>query len=69
MGTVYFAKWILLENGDILENGAVAVSENRILSAGPPGKTRRGPDDRIVNLGDSFCFPVLSTCTLTLKRE
>lgn len=57
MGTVYFAKWILLENGDILENGAVAVSENRILSAGPRGKARRGPDDRIVNLGDSFLLP------------
>ena len=62
MGTVYFAKWILLENGDILENGAVAVSENRILSAGHR-KGRRGPDDRIVNLGDSFCFGFINLHT------
>ncbi len=57
METVYFAKWILSETGDILENGAVTVSENRIVFVGPRGKARRSPDDRIVNLGDSLVLP------------
>ena len=35
MITVYFARWVLLDTGDVLENGAVAVDGERIVAAGP----------------------------------
>ena len=42
METIYFAKWILLDSGELLLNGAISVSENRISSVGPRSKVRRG---------------------------
>lgn len=57
MAMVYFPRWILLDNGNILENGAVAVTGNRIAAVGPRSKIRRGADDRAVNLGDALMLP------------
>lgn len=57
METIYFAKWILLDSGELLLNGAISVSENQISSVGPRSKIRRGQKDRIVNLGDSLILP------------
>ena len=59
MGTVYFAKWILLETDELLENGAIAVSDNIITSIGQRSKVRRNPGDRFVNLGDCLVLPGL----------
>ena len=59
MGTVYFAKWILLESGEILENGALFVVGNTIEFVGPRSKARRSSTDRVVNLGDSLVLPGL----------
>jgi cytosine/adenosine deaminase-related metal-dependent hydrolase len=59
METIYFAKWILLDTGELLSNGAISIAENRISSVGPRSKVRRGPKDRIVNLGDSLILPGL----------
>jgi 5-methylthioadenosine/S-adenosylhomocysteine deaminase len=57
METIYFAKWILLDSGELLCNGAISVSENQISSVGPRSKVRRGQKERIVNLGDSLVLP------------
>ena len=57
METIYFAKWILLDSGELLLNGAISVSENQISAVGPRSKVRRGQKDRIVNLGDSLILP------------
>ncbi|HLV30435.1 MAG TPA: amidohydrolase family protein [Chitinispirillaceae bacterium] len=57
MGTVYFAKWILLPSGEILNNGAIAVCNNLITSVGSRSKVRRSINDRIVNLGASLLLP------------
>jgi len=59
MNTVYFAKHILLENGEILDNGAVSVCGGLIADVGPRGKVRRSGDDRLVNLGDILLLPGL----------
>jgi 5-methylthioadenosine/S-adenosylhomocysteine deaminase len=59
MATVYFAKWVLLSNGEILENGAVKVEDNRITAVGPRGKLRRSSRDRIVNLSETLLIPGL----------
>lgn len=59
METIYFAKWILLDSGELLNNGAISIAENLITSVGPRSKIRRGPKDRIVNLGDSLILPGL----------
>jgi len=57
MNTVYFAKWILLENGEILVNGALSVTGNRIGAVGPRSKVRRSTKDRIVNCGEMLLLP------------
>ncbi|MBD3391522.1 MAG: amidohydrolase family protein [Chitinivibrionales bacterium] len=57
--TVYFAKWILLPDGEILVNGGVAVEGARISTVGPRGKLRRTSKDRIVNLGETLLMPGL----------
>ncbi len=57
METIYFAKWILLDSGELLVNGAISISENKICSVGPRSKVRRGQTERIVNLGDSLILP------------
>jgi cytosine/adenosine deaminase-related metal-dependent hydrolase len=59
MNTVYFAKHILLESGEILANGAVSVCGELIADVGPRGKVRRGGDERLVNLGDMLLLPGL----------
>ncbi len=57
METIYFAKWILLDSGELLLNGAISISENQISSVGPRSKIRRGQKDRIVNLGEALILP------------
>lgn len=57
METVYFAKWILTDSGELLNNGAISINGNRISSIGPRSKVRRSPRDRVVNLGDSLVLP------------
>ncbi|MDR3013511.1 MAG: amidohydrolase family protein [Chitinispirillales bacterium] len=57
MDTVYFAKYIYLESGEILANGAVSVRDGLIIDVGLRGKVRRSSDERIVNLGDVLLLP------------
>jgi cytosine/adenosine deaminase-related metal-dependent hydrolase len=57
MATVYFARWMLLDTGEILENGALSVEGNRISSAGHRSRVKRTSEDRLVNLGDSLLLP------------
>ncbi|MBN2189417.1 MAG: amidohydrolase family protein [Chitinispirillaceae bacterium] len=57
MTTVYFARWLLLDSGEIIENGAVAVSGSRIAAAGTRGSITRKHGDRLVNLGDALLLP------------
>jgi len=57
MNTVYFAKHIYMENGEILLNGAVSVCDGVIVDVGPRGKIKRVRDERIVNLGDMLLLP------------
>ncbi|MBD3315456.1 MAG: amidohydrolase family protein [Chitinivibrionales bacterium] len=57
--TAYFARWVLLPSGEILENGGVVVSGNRIASVGSRGRIRRSSQDRIVNLGPTLLMPGL----------
>jgi 5-methylthioadenosine/S-adenosylhomocysteine deaminase len=59
MATAYFAKWLLLPSYEILLNGAISVSDGRIVSVGHRGQVRRSANDRIVNLGDMFLLPGL----------
>ncbi|MBN1127862.1 MAG: amidohydrolase family protein [Chitinispirillaceae bacterium] len=57
MATVYFARWMLLDTGEVLENGALSVEGNRIMSAGHRGQVKRTAADRLVNLGDTLLLP------------
>jgi cytosine/adenosine deaminase-related metal-dependent hydrolase len=57
MASVYFARWLLLDTGDILENGAIAVDGNIIAGVGPRSKIKRSSADRIINLGDALVLP------------
>ncbi|MCL2218851.1 MAG: amidohydrolase family protein [Chitinispirillia bacterium] len=57
MNTVYFAKHILLDSGEVLLNGAVAVCDGLITAVGPRGLVRRSSDERLVNLGDILLLP------------
>ena len=57
MATVYFARWMLLDTGDVLENGALSVEGNRIASAGHRSRIKRTSEDRLVNLGDALLLP------------
>jgi 5-methylthioadenosine/S-adenosylhomocysteine deaminase len=59
MATVYYAKWVLLPSGEILENGAVSVSGGRIAFVGPRGKFVRAAEDRPVMAGDLLLMPGL----------
>ncbi len=59
MATVYYARWILLEDGSLLERGALAVEGNRIAAIGSRGGVKRQRDDRMVNLGDVLLLPGL----------
>lgn len=57
MATVYFARWMLLGTGEMLENGACSVEGNRIVSAGHRSHVKRTSNDRLVNLGDTLLLP------------
>ena len=57
--TAYFAKWILLPDGNILTNGAVVVTGDSISSIGPRSSVRRTSKDRVVNLGKRLLLPGL----------
>ncbi len=59
MATVYFAKWILLPEGEILVNGGIVVTKDRVTSVGPRSRLRRSSRDRIVNMGDMLLLPGL----------
>jgi aminodeoxyfutalosine deaminase len=57
MTTVYFARWLLLDTGELIENGAIAVSGSRIAAAGVRSRITRKSGDRLVNLGDALLLP------------
>jgi cytosine/adenosine deaminase-related metal-dependent hydrolase len=57
MTTVYFARWLLLDTGELIENGAIAVSGSRIAAAGARSRISRKSGDRVVNLGDALLLP------------
>ncbi len=59
VSNVYFAKWILLPDGNILTNGALVVSNDIITSIGPRSSIKRTSKDRIVNLGSRLLLPGL----------
>ncbi len=59
ISTVYFAKWILLPDGNILTNGAIVVAGDTITSIGPRSVVKRTSKDRIVNLGKRMVLPGL----------
>jgi len=57
MATIYYAKWILLSTGEILQNGAISVEGRRIASVGSRGKIRRAGGDHVVNVGELLLLP------------
>lgn len=57
MATVYYAKWILLPDGEVLINGGITVEGDRIREVGPRGKIRRNSGDRAVNCGEMLLLP------------
>jgi cytosine/adenosine deaminase-related metal-dependent hydrolase len=59
MATIYYAKWILLPSGEILQNGAISVEGCRIASIGSRSRIKRRSSDHIVNVGDLFLLPGL----------
>lgn len=59
MHTVYFAKWILQESGELLHNGAIAVKDGIITALGPRSRVRDNTEERLVNLGDAMLLPGL----------
>jgi len=59
MATVYFARWVLLPDCTILDNGAVAVDGTTIEAVGRRGAVRRSRTDRMVNLGELLLMPGL----------
>jgi 5-methylthioadenosine/S-adenosylhomocysteine deaminase len=59
MGIIYFARWILLDSGEILHNGALSVDGNTISFIGPRSKARKSGDDQVINLGDTLLLPGL----------
>lgn len=67
METVYFAKWILLDSGEILVNGALSVSGSIISAVGPRSKVRKNAESRIVNLGDVLVIPGLINMHIHLE--
>ena len=57
--TVYFARWLLMPDYSIVEQGAVVVTNGFITDAGPRGSVRRTSRDRLVNLGQLLLMPGL----------
>jgi len=56
---MYLAKWLLTETMDLIENGAVVIVDERIVSVGPRSWVKRSSTARIVNLGDVLLMPGL----------
>jgi 5-methylthioadenosine/S-adenosylhomocysteine deaminase len=69
METVYFAKWILLDSGEVFVNGALSVDGCRITGVGPRSKVRRGNESRVVNLGDVLLLPGLINMHIHLEES
>ncbi len=67
MGIIYFARWILLDSGEILHNGALSVEGNTISFIGPRSKARKSGDDHIINLGDTLLLPGLINIHIHLE--
>jgi aminodeoxyfutalosine deaminase len=59
METMYLAKWLLTETMDLIENGAVVIIGEKIISVGPRSWVKRSNSARIVNLGDVLLMPGL----------
>ncbi|MFW6254019.1 MAG: amidohydrolase family protein [Chitinivibrionales bacterium] len=59
MSTVYFARWILLDDGTVLANGGLTVENDTITSVGTRSKLKRRSGDRVVNLGEILLLPGL----------
>lgn len=59
MVTVYYARWILLPDGSIQENGAIAVDGHCVKAVGSRSSVRRASGDRAVNLGQLLLLPGL----------
>lgn len=59
MATVYYPRWLLLEDGSLLENGALSVEGSRIAAVGSRRDVRRGHGDRAVNLSNTLLLPGL----------
>lgn len=57
--TVYFAKWILLPDGNLLHNGGLVVTGSTITSIGQRSSLKRSAQDRMVNLGECLLLPGL----------
>lgn len=56
--TTYFAKHILLDNGEILHDGALSVADGLITNIGTRSHVAgQTPHDRAVNLGDILLLP------------
>ena len=68
METIYFAKWILLDSGEVFVNGALSVDGSLITGVGPRSKVRTGSEDRIVNLGDVLLLPGLINMHIHLEE-
>ncbi|MBD3321516.1 MAG: amidohydrolase family protein, partial [Chitinivibrionales bacterium] len=59
MSTIYYARWLLSAEQEIIVNGALSVSGNKINAVGPRSKVPRLQGDRTVNLGDQLVLPGL----------
>jgi cytosine/adenosine deaminase-related metal-dependent hydrolase len=57
MSSVYFARYLLMPDGTILQNGGIAVEGGTISSVGSRGSLKRTSKDRIVNLGSLLLMP------------
>jgi cytosine/adenosine deaminase-related metal-dependent hydrolase len=68
MATAYFSRWLLLDTGDVCENGAVVVDGDRITSVGHRSVIRRSSEDRLVNLGNALLLPGLINMHVHLEE-
>ena len=69
MRTIYYSRWILADNGSIIEYGAIVVNDNRIEAVGTRSAIRRDNCDRVVNLGDVLVLPGLINMHLHLEES